>query len=145
MDKRNPHPELERLRQAQIRRRNLMPNMKHQAIMQELGDKDPKFAAHMFKRNEMIEKFAKYLGGGINILEQPMCDHCEKPAAWDEGGKAHCFSCNRDTKNPITVHEYLMEHTKHYSSEQLKKIEEQLQMLEAMGGEIDDTTKHIIL
>lgn len=114
-------------------------------IMKGIEGKDPKFASHMFKRNDLIEKFAKYLGGGINILDQPMCDHCEKPAAWNEGGTAHCFSCNRDTTKPITVHEYLMNYTKGYSEYQLRQIEEQLKVLEAMGGEIDDTVKQLIL
>ena len=140
-----PHPVLEEMRQKQLRKQMLMPNVKHHMIMKDIEGKDPKFASHMFKRNDLIEKFAKHLGGGINILDQPMCDHCEKPAAWNEGGTAHCFSCNRDTAKPITVHEYLMNYTKGYSEHQLRQIEEQLKVLEAMGGEIDDTVKQLIL
>ena len=137
-NERNPHPELERLRQEQIRKRNLQLNKRHFDIMKAIEGKDPKFAKHMLKRNSIIEMFAKHIGGGVDILEQPMCEHCEKPAAWNEGGTAYCFSCNRDTKKPITVLMYLLEYTKFYS-------EEQLDLLKAMGGDIDDTNKQLIL
>lgn len=104
-------------------------NTKHVNIMKNIEGVDPKFAKHMFLSNQLIENFAKSLGGGVDILNQPMCNHCEKPAAWNEGGSAYCFSCHKATKNPITVKEYLVEYTKGFT-------EEQIQLLLALGGEV---------
>lgn len=81
---------------------------------------DPKFAKHMFLRNQLLQNFAMRATGGIDILDQPMCNHCEKPAAWHTGGAAYCFSCGTTTKEPITVEKYLMEYTKMFTDEQLK-------------------------
>ena len=102
---------------------------RHVDIMNTIQGTDPKFAKHMFLSNQLIENFAKSLGGGVNILEQPMCNHCEKPAAWNDGGSAYCFSCHTTTKEPITVKKYLIEYTKGIK-------EEQLQMLLALGGDM---------
>lgn len=99
----------------------------HADIMKTINGVDPKFAKHMFLRNKLIENFAKSLGGGVNILDQPMCNHCERPAAWNDGGTAYCFSCHSTTKEPITVKKYLIEYTKGVS-------EEQLEILSMMGG-----------
>lgn len=114
-------------RDALTRAKLQAESKQHLDIMKAIEGTDPKFAKHMFLQNKLIENFAKSLGGGVNILDQPMCNHCEKPAAWNEGGTAYCFSCHTTTKNPITVKKYLIEYTKGIS-------EEQLQMLIALGG-----------
>lgn len=90
---------------------------------------DPKYAKHMFLQNELIEKFAMNLGGGLDVLEQPVCIHCERPAAWNEGGSAYCFSCHKSTPadKAITVRKYLLEQTKCYTAEQLE-------LLNTLGG-----------
>ena len=108
-------------------------NVKHIDTMNVLDGIDPKFAKHIFLRNELLEKFSKNMGGGVNVLEQPMCGHCERVAAWHIGGKAHCFSCNRDTpaSETITVKKYLLEYMKGMT-------EEQLQMLNKLGGDKND-------
>lgn len=105
-------------------------NVKHIDTMKTIEGLDPKFAKHMFLRNELLESFSKNMGGGVNVLEQPMCNHCERVAAWHTGGKAHCFSCNQDTPadKVITVKKYLLEYMKGMT-------EEQLQMLNSLGGE----------
>lgn len=104
-------------------------NVRNVKIMDTIEKTDPKYARHMFLRNELIEKFAMNIGGGLDILEQPVCIHCEKPAAWDIGGSAYCFSCNKNipADKVITVMDYLMEYTKTFS-------EEQLEILNMLGG-----------
>ena len=103
--------------------------------MKAIENVDPKYAKHMFLRNELIEQFAYHMGGGLNILEQPMCIHCERPAAWDIDG-AYCFSCNKKTPRDkaITVREYLIEFSKGFT-------EEQLELLNMIGGESDEIIK----
>lgn len=102
--------------------------------MKTIGSVEPKFAKHMFLRNQLIEGFAKTLGGNINILDQPMCNRCEKPAAWNEGGKAYCFSCHSTTEKPITVKKYLIEYTKNIP-------EEMIELLLMQGGDTDEIIK----
>ena len=111
-------------------------NTKHNAIMKEIEKVNPKFAEHMFLRNELVEKFAEHMGGGIDILEQPMCSHCEKPATWDKDGKAYCFSCHKSTPadKVITVRQYLTEFLKGFTEEQLK-------LLNTIGGIEDDSVE----
>ena len=101
---------------------------------------DPKYAKHMFLKNQLIENFAMHMGGGIDLLDQPVCPHCEKPAAWNEGGTAYCFSCNKSIPmdKVITVIEYLIEYTNAFT-------EEQLEVLNMLGGSDNGTTKQIIL
>ena len=109
-------------------------NTNHFDIMKTIEGVEPKFAKHMFLRNQLIENFAKSIGGGINVLGQPMCNHCEKVAAWNDEGTAYCFSCHSTTKKPITVKQYLIEYTKALS-------EEQLELLSMMGGVEDEVDK----
>lgn len=98
-------------------------------VMKAIQSMDPKYAKHMFLRNELVKKVALYAAGGIEILDQPVCNHCERPALWDKGGTAYCFSCHTKTQKPITVERYLIEYTKFFSEEQLEM------MLAAKGGE----------
>ena len=106
--------------------------------MKAIQNKDPKYAKHMFLSNELVEKFAKHVVGGVNILEQPVCIHCEKPAAWNEGGSAYCFSCGKDTPSNkvVTVRQYLIEQLKGFDVDKLE-------MLSMVGGDYDETTEHI--
>ncbi len=91
-------------------------------VMQAIQTTDPKYAKHMFLRNQLIQNFAMRSTGGIEILDQPVCEHCERPAAWHTGGTAYCFSCGTTTKQPITVEKYLMEYTKFFTKEQLELL-----------------------
>ena len=92
-------------------------------VMQAIQNTDPKYAKHMFLRNQLIQNFAMRATGGVEILDQPVCNHCERPAAWHIGGTAYCFSCGTTTKEPITVARYLIEYTKFFSQEQLELLE----------------------
>lgn len=111
-------------------------NTKNLEIMNTIGEIDPKYAKHMFLRNELIERFAISIGGGLDILGQPVCIHCERPAAWDIEGSAYCFSCNKSIPayKVITVMDYLKEFTKTFT-------EEQLEMLNILGGSNDEIIK----
>lgn len=104
-------------------------NTKNVDVMKQIEGVDPKYAKHMFLKNSLIEKFAMHIGGGIDILSQPVCMHCERPAAWNEGGTAYCFSCNKNipADKVITVMGYLMEYTNIFT-------EEQLEILNKLGG-----------
>ena len=103
-------------------------------IMKSITSVEPKYAKHMFLKNSVIENFAMHSAGGLDILEQPVCPACEKPAAWDVNSTGYCFSCNRSISadKVITVLEYLLEHTNMFSEEQL----ERLNLLGGGAGEI---------
>ena len=137
----NPHPELERLRKEQEQRiqeaRLKQLSQSHFDIMKVIEGKEPKYAKHMFLRNELVEKFAKHTVGGVNILEQPVCIHCEKPAAWNEGGSAYCFACGKDTpkEKVVTVRAYLIDQLKGFDEDKLELL--------SLGGDYDETVKHI--
>ena len=101
--------------------------------MKSIEKLDPKYAKHMFLRNDLIKNFAMSKGGGIDILDQPVCTQCERPSAWNDEGSAYCFACNKNipAKDVITVAEYLIEYTKGFS-------EEQLEILNKLGGRNDE-------
>lgn len=54
-------------------------NMK---TLEYLRNINPAFTEHMYEGNRVIEAFAKSTLGGVDILDQPICPHCEKPGAW---------------------------------------------------------------
>lgn len=97
-------------------------NTQHTTTMDMLNKVNPKYAKHMFLRNELIENFAKFVGGGIDILGQPVCTKCERPCAWDSEGSAYCFSCNHKVPadKVITVLDYLLEYTKTFTEKELE-------------------------
>lgn len=43
---------------------------------------NPAYAEHMYEKNRIVEAFAMSELGGVDLLEQPICPHCEKPGAW---------------------------------------------------------------
>ena len=104
--------------------------------MKAIESVEPKYAKHMFLKNDIIQKFAMHEAGGLDILDQPVCPACEKPAAWNTGGTGYCFSCNRNipADKAITVLEYLLEYTNMFTEEQLEK-------LNMLGGRTDEIIK----
>lgn len=125
--------EFRKLKAEKLRQSITNPDNKNIGVMKSISKVDPKYAKHMFLRNELLENFAMQVGGGIDLLSQPVCTHCEKPAAWDDKGSAYCFSCNKTipAKDVITVIDYLMEYTKMFT-------EEQLEVLTMLGGSKDE-------
>lgn len=128
--------EFKRTRKGMLQKELSAINIGNVKIMESIGKVEPKYAKHMFLRNELLQKFSMSMGGGIDLLEQPVCTHCERPAAWDVGGSAYCFSCNKSVpaKDVITVMEYLMEYTKMLSKEQLE-------VLNRLGGDSNEIVR----
>lgn len=112
--------EFKAARGGQLAREHKKIDLDNVRAMKIIEGKDPKYAKHMFLRNQLLENFAMRATGGIDILDQPVCRSCEKPAAWHTGGTAYCFSCGTTTKEPITVQQYLIEHTKYFTDEQIE-------------------------
>lgn len=96
------------------RKRHVVSNehRENNGVLQQLQKNNPKYLEHILQKNEMIMAFAKSTLGGIDLLEQPMCNHCEKPGAWHTDGTCYCWSCGTVTKNPITLYEYLAQELK---------------------------------
>ena len=96
------------------------------SAMNEIKGLDPKLAKHVLDRNDLINSFAEQALGGIDVLDQPVCRHCERFAAWDQGGTAYCFVCGTTTENPITVRAYLLDlYEKHLTPEQKQVLKSQ--------------------
>lgn len=123
-DRTNRHKELRNnILQKEINK----PNMKNHRLLEQVSKVNPKYAKHMLHRNEVLEKFAMRLGGGIDLLDNPVCEHCEQPATWDFEDTAYCFQCNKKSyvgkdKKPVLVRDYLLEFTKGFTEEQLAAI-----------------------
>lgn len=106
------------VRDAILKKQLQEENSKNNRIIKLIKQQNPEFANHMFQENELIEKFITKQSGGLDLLNQPVCEQCEKPASWDKDG-AYCFHCNHKTKNPKTVREYLSKALKGFDLEKL--------------------------
>lgn len=116
-------PDIITQRQESERRDNLlrheliMPDEGNMAVFKAISNADPKYAKHLTQANELVMLFARHLGGGIELLEQPVCRSCEGVGTWDApdskgNPRGYCFGCNVHTTNPITVSKYLLEQVK---------------------------------
>lgn len=74
------------------------PNEKNLNTMNMLSKYSPKYAKHAFYIDNIVTKFAKEKFGGIEILELPMCNKCERPGLWHEGGTCECPKCGNTGK-----------------------------------------------
>lgn len=87
----------------------------------------PKYAEHMFKRNHLIEMFAKERFGGVEVLDLPMCERCERPGAWHTDDTCYCFPCGHVTPKNRTkpLREWLAQDIKEYgfSEEEMALLE----------------------
>jgi hypothetical protein len=124
-----------RVRKAKLDKDLKQVDKSHLEVMKAIEGTNPKYAKHMFLKNDLIENFARQAFGGVEILDQPVCTHCEKPAAWHEGGSAYCFSCNKTipAKDVITVLDYLIEYTDTIPPEKLE-------ILKKLGDVKDEVT-----
>jgi len=100
-------------------------------ILNQIEGTNANYAKHMLNRNPLLEKFAKDVFGGVEILDQPVCRKCERPGMWDKGGTGYCFVCGTRTENPITVEQYYIEELK-ATKEQMDTMTKRL----SKGGEI---------
>jgi hypothetical protein len=89
---------------------------------------NPKYAEHMYFKNRIVEAFAISAFGGVDILDQPVCGHCEKPGFWHGdktmSGACYCPGCGSITKNAVEMRDYL--------SQELKLPTEVMEQLELM-------------
>ena len=105
-------------------------------IMRGIEGKNPKYAKHIMKKNELVMRFAEKAYGGIQVLEQPVCRSCEGIATWDfpdsKGNeRGYCSGCHVHTTNPVTVHDYLVNEMKVFT-------EEEVEYLNALSKEQDE-------
>lgn len=89
-----------------------------------IGGKDPKYAKHLLLRDDLVMKFALKMGGGVELLNQPVCPKCEIPAAWDMGAKGYCFRCGTSVPadRVVTVRDYLLDQIKGMTVEDLERL-----------------------
>lgn len=98
--------------------------------MKELDGINPKLAKHALLRNDLMRDLTMDNYGTIQVMEQPVCRSCERPALWHINDTAFCHACGTVTSKPVTVKQYLLD--------QFKKLSPaQLEALDVLGG-IDD-------
>lgn len=64
------------------------------AVFNEIQKLNPKFAKHIVQGNDLLNTFIFKELGNLEILDRPMCTHCESPAAYDMDGSVYCFKCH---------------------------------------------------
>lgn len=74
------------------------PNVKNIAIMNTLKKSSPKYAKHAFHIDNIVTKFVKEKFGGLEVLDLPMCNKCERPGLWHDGGTCECPRCGNTGK-----------------------------------------------
>ena len=92
-------------------------------IFNEIKKVHPAMAKHIVENDKMMKiALAGVFGdGAINLMDQPMCEKCEKPCFW-HGDGAYCPVCGHQTQNPITFYTYLMNYTGKLGEEFDKRI-----------------------
>lgn len=103
------------------------PDKNNLRLLKTIEGINPKYAEHILNSNKLLMEFAKHMGGGIQLLDQPVCRSCESPASWDlpdsKGNeRGYCFNCNVHTINPITVREYLLQEVAKLPKEHIKAL-----------------------
>lgn len=97
-----------------------------------LRDLYPKFEKHIFRNNRMMELVVKSGYNPMNILEYPICGHCETIASPNtpvvKDGKVHerctCFVCGQHTIDPINMKQWMMEELKNKAPKEIAEIAE---------------------
>lgn len=105
----------------------LAPDVDNIKILQTIQNVSPAYAKRTVLETEIIGKALIHNGGGLEILEQPVCRSCERPAFWDEPNAkgepmCGCLECHVHTTNPITVLEYMRDQIKGFSDEYLELL-----------------------
>lgn len=113
---------------AKIMTENVQRNLE---AIKALNDIHAKYGKHAWLKNKIVLDLCIDNYGSLDVMERPVCEHCEKPAMWHIGGTGYCWACGTTTKNPVTVKNYLL-------NEFGKLNEKQLDMIDLMGGFDDD-------
>ena len=109
-------------------------NMDNVMLMKSIEGVNPALAKHMIDRNDLLKAFAYKMGGGIDILAQPVCERCEGVGTWGSLDKqilagekvGYCDACGHVTKNPITVEQYLDEEVSRIDAKMLRAMRPRL-------------------
>lgn len=111
-----------------MRQRIWQPHAQNITAHKLILDKSKAFGDHIFQHNDIEKKFAYASHGGVELLEEPVCGHCERLGSWHDQpspGSCHCFACGKDTPYAITLRQYLMEHLD-VSPEEMAQIEKEI-------------------
>lgn len=94
-------------------------------VVEQIKGVHPAFAKHMFLRNRIIESFARWQYGGIDLLDLPVCGSCEKPGAWHDSppGSCYCAACGKVTAKTMTLRDYMAQELKEFKEEHLEELE----------------------
>jgi len=130
-------------RNAQLVKEFNAPNMRNLMLMKAIEGKDPAYAKHMIDKNDILSGFAFKMGGGIDILSQPVCGRCEGVGTWGdfsttvtEGIVGYCDACGHTTKDPITVEQYLSEYVARIDPDTMEAMRSKLNdLIELMEEE----------
>lgn len=109
---------------AKIMTEDVHRNLKAIKLLNEIH---AKYGKHAWLKNKIVLDFCIDNYGSLDVMERPVCEHCERPAMWHVGGVGYCWACGSTTKKPITVKQYLMNYFG-------KLNEEQLEALDMLGG-----------
>ena len=71
----------------------------------------PSFAEHIWQRNGLVQAIAMERFGGVDVLNLPVCERCEKPGAWHDNDSCWCFPCGHRTpkERTKTLYRYIAE------------------------------------
>lgn len=86
-------------------------NPSNEQTMKWLKGVHPSFSKHIWERNGLVQAIAMERFGGIDILELPVCEKCERPGAWHDNDSCWCNGCGHQTKkeNTKTLYRYIAE------------------------------------
>ena len=111
------------------RKRNLLEKstcdsvQRNLVAMKEIEGINPKLAKHALLRNDLMRDLTLDNYGSIQIMEQPVCRSCERPALWHVNSTAFCHVCGTVTQNPITVKQYLIDQFSKLTPMQLEALD----------------------
>lgn len=113
---------------AKLLTENVFRNMEAIKLLNGIHEK---YGKHAWLKNKIVLDLCIDNYGSLDVMERPVCEHCEKPAMWHVGGTGYCWACGGTTPKPITVKQYLM-------NEFGRLSEKQLEALEMMSGFDDE-------
>jgi len=99
-------------------------NSKNMMVLDILKEYYPKYAAHMFSNNRVVEAFFNSDKGGINPLNMPVCKICDRPGVGveDPSFKGPSFKIDEVTGQPIKrVNCYCDLHGATYDTKDLRR------------------------
>lgn len=86
-------------------------NPTNEQTMKWLKNVHPNFSKHIWQRNGLVQAIAMERFGGVDVLELPVCERCERPGAWHDNDSCWCNGCGHTTKkeNTKTLYRYIAE------------------------------------